>query len=800
MLKRLALAEEVHREGELDAPPEIPLRDRREVRDRHRRGRRRRAVEPFLERNLDGRVGIERGVRLRQDDDGGRRRPVGDDDHAGRGALVVRPRDGGSGERIDNREIAVGVGAGNRERPRDRSVLRRVGNLRDRKHALVEAARAGRDDLAAVCVDADRRERIGPVGDKRVRDRNLVRLRTRDGGLRKRDVGRPAGGREADVRRAGAGGHGDGDLQRPGIVDDRRRVEDRRIDRRRADAAEREERGVRHRLVVRRDARGGKRPATQADFVVVPLERRVRSIRVSADRKGVGVVQHRIDPARGAEGPVRIDGHVLPLVDERQVLPRLPDVPHVDGDGLVRIALDGHLRPLAFRAFELPLDVPAVVGLGVLPREEPVPTVDVHLVKPSRNGERVAERVGGDQQAVAVLVVIGLLVDSRRSDDALLRNHLADVAVRHARRHRVESVARDVRLDRRAALVHVPHALEPAPRVSRGNDGSRLAPPVGVDDGTVRKRRKLHPDQRFASSVPCVDFARKDDSGGRRKSQVSSAWQEIGILEPGDGLREPDERGEVANDFAVRNGGVGRRDLHEPGVFRRVDDLAVLEEVGVGRRRVVRRDALGRKRPAAKADFVVVSVEGRVVRGGAAADGEGVAVVVCGGDRPGGAEGTVRVDGNRSPLEGERQRDPLIHALADGPDNGGAGGAVCGDLVPAAVVVPFDVPAAEIRACRAPRGDSLGADRRRRVEPPREGKRVAERVGGDGKVVVGVPCPAGVVLAEGAHDSPLRDRDHVARRAARRRRVQAVAGDVRLGGRAALVHVPDATERAPRLR
>ena len=84
----------------------------------------------------------------------------------------------------------------------------------------------------------------------------------------------------------------------------------------------------------------------------------------------------------------------------------------------------------------------------------------------------------------------------------------------------------------RSSLVHVPDALKRAPGVSGEIAGSRIPPPVCVDDHAVRERRNLYPDERFARRVPSVDFVRKDDSVCCRERQVGTAGEEVAVAKP----------------------------------------------------------------------------------------------------------------------------------------------------------------------------------------------------------------------------------------------------------------------------
>ena len=99
-----------------------------------------------------------------------------------------------------------------------------------------------------------------------------------------------------------------------------------------------------------------------------------------------------------------------------------------------------------------------------------------------------------------------------------------------------------------ADVVVVPHVL----RVDRGRIARASEAVVRGDRGVLREKRHLHPHGRDAVRVPRVDLVRNEVPVRVRKAQVSAVCpREVGIAKAADRLREPHERGEVREHYAV---------------------------------------------------------------------------------------------------------------------------------------------------------------------------------------------------------------------------------------------------------
>ena len=192
-----------------------------------------------------------------------------------------------------------------------------------------------------------------------------------------------------------------------------------------------------------------------------------------------------------------------------------------------------------------------------------MPAIVKFLIDPARNRESSAERTGRNDKTVVHAAVVGRLRPARSADDPIVRRHHGDLLRRVASGRRVKSVSGNIRLVGRSAFVHVPYACKVAPGVGRRDGGSGRCAPIGVKGHAVLEERHLHPHERFAIGIPCVDFRGKHGAVRVCEDKIRATRHEVGIAEAVNPLRKPHQRGEVPDGSAARNRGGGRRNLDE---------------------------------------------------------------------------------------------------------------------------------------------------------------------------------------------------------------------------------------------
>ena len=125
----------------------------------------------------------------------------------------------------------------------------------------------------------------------------------------------------------------------------------------------------------------------------------------------------------------------------------------------------------------------------------------------------------------------------------------------------------------RVALAEVIDGNEVGPCVGgiyEGQKGGVLRAPVGSDDGRGGELRDVHPDGRFASGIPGVDFVGEQRAVSKREAQIRTVRGAVGGVEPRLARgRETHENREVRE--RRRDPPDTRRDQHRVVEARRVE-------------------------------------------------------------------------------------------------------------------------------------------------------------------------------------------------------------------------------------